>query len=510
MAKHIELEKKIQAMSSDYIYNEAVGNFLLLLMDRVEELKREIDYIPYELPKEISDIRNKINDFIINLEDILDADGIERTNALEQCLSLKKELVTIYGSVYRYFASWNVASALINDEVAKRRYKESYTDKKAIEFGLFYQDCAQFIHSANDPMEQKRYLGQLLKCIPLKMTREKFFDVVKHSLFLAFAGQSEASIDHSLAAFESTCAPENTDSYGQFFPEIAQWLKENKAITPAILSDSELDEVYEEFNDVFDTLDHIESYFKDLFHDINSLMILFYLRFSFDDITERDVAYADYYYTVRDILTGEEDTTVLETLSAQLERAFEPIIDKANSINKKETRLLEQLDFDNLEEDTAKVLSAEGFIRSCYYAELDSELFDFQPDSDAPEASLEFKNQKFDMFLSHMRQYYDNLPNNIRKSAMQILLSSLPPALSVEEVMDMLKDAVENCPTFEGKVLIVDKVGVVFSDNGFGTMAEEEEKEEYSYETEEPLSVEDEIAKEFDFLKDDIFVDDDF
>lgn len=76
--------------------------------------------------------------------------------------------------------------------------------------------------------------------------------------------------------------------------------------------------------------------------------------------------------------------------------------------------------------------------------------------------------------------------------------------------MDMLKDAVENCPTFEGKVLIVDKVGVVFSDNGFGTMAEEEEKEEYSYETEEPLSVEDEIAKEFDFLKDDIFVDDDF
>ena len=89
MAKHIELEKKIQAMSSDYIYNEAVGNFLLLLMDRVEELKREIDYIPYELPKEISDIRNKINDFIINLEDILDADGIKRTNALEQCLSLK-------------------------------------------------------------------------------------------------------------------------------------------------------------------------------------------------------------------------------------------------------------------------------------------------------------------------------------------------------------------------------------------------------------------------------------
>lgn len=81
---------------------------------------------------------------------------------------------------------------------------------------------------------------------------------------------------------------------------------------------------------------------------------------------------------------------------------------------------MEQLDFDNLEEDTAKVLSAEGFIRSCYYAELDSELFDFQPDSDAPEASLEFKNQKFDMFLSHMRQYYDNLPNNIRKSAMQI------------------------------------------------------------------------------------------
>ena len=50
---------------------------------------------------------------------------------------------------------------------------------------------------------------------------------------------------------------------------------------------------------------------------------------------------------------------------------------------------------------------------------------------------------------------------------MQNLTGALPPIYSVDDVMDMLMEAIDKATTEEQKVLIVDKVGMVFNEYGW-------------------------------------------
>ena len=66
-----------------------------------------------------------------------------------------------------------------------------------------------------------------------------------------------------------------------------------------------------------------------------------------------------------------------------------------------------------------------------------------------------------------MKTYFASTPMTVRKSAMQMLLSSLPLAMEVEELMDYVKDGIDNAASFEHSLLIIDKAGTTFMDNGF-------------------------------------------
>ena len=77
-------------------------------------------------------------------------DGEVRKNALEECIKMKKQLVSIYKIIYRYFAKLNVVATMVSDEVAVRKYKEDSNVKdKKIELSLFYRDCVEFLQSSS-------------------------------------------------------------------------------------------------------------------------------------------------------------------------------------------------------------------------------------------------------------------------------------------------------------------------------------------------------------------------
>ena len=94
-----EIEKKLSDLSAEYIYNEGLGNILLLAISATDRKMGEGAVVPYEIPKEIADIRNKADEYIINLEDILNGGG-DRFEALEEIGKLKKELVSYYKNIY--------------------------------------------------------------------------------------------------------------------------------------------------------------------------------------------------------------------------------------------------------------------------------------------------------------------------------------------------------------------------------------------------------------------------
>ena len=56
---------------------------------------------------------------------------------------------------------------------------------------------------------------------------------------------------------------------------------------------------------------------------------------------------------------------------------------------------------------------------------------------------------------------------------MQNLTGALPPVYTVHDVMDMLMEAIDKATSEEQKVLIVDKVGMVFNENGWQSITED-------------------------------------
>ena len=109
----------------------------------------------------------------------------------------------------------------------------------------------------------------------------------------------------------------------------------------------------------------------------------------------------------------------------------------------------------------------EEFIRECFFGDLNDELFHFNIPEDLPPATEAEKKELFQAFITKTRNHFDTLPAQTRKLAMQNLTGALPPIYSVHDVMDLLMEAIDKASSEEQKVLIVDKVGMVFNEHGW-------------------------------------------
>lgn len=466
------VEQKIKNLSADYIYQQSIGSLLLLLMSTMEDVEKGEQCLPYPIHDDILSIKKEILHTTLTLEDILDGEQADRTAALERCMLLKKQLFAIYETIYSYFSQWNVASTLVSDQIAIRKYKEEQISDEKIDWSLFFADCHTFMEEQKTLLEQKTAMGKLLQCLPLHMAREKYYDIIQQSLQAAFAGESKELISCSLRAFEGFCCPESNPLYGKYFPEIATYIGEKRISLPHNMDDETLHAYYDSLKEVLEQLQDIEEYFSCMLHDINSLILLFYLTYSFKDLTESVASYSDLYHAVCDFFNGEwnetEKAAFLETLTEQLEEAVEPVIDKANEIAREEYALLENIKtFAAFEEETQKVLWTEEFIRDCYFGDLNDQLFQFSLPEDLPPATETEKEALFADFIQKTRSYLETLPAQTRKTAMQTLLGALPPIFDVHAVMELVTEAIDKTTTLEQKVLIVDKVGMVFQENGY-------------------------------------------
>ena len=466
------LEQKIKNLSADYIYQQAVGSLLLLLMSTMEDAQRGEQPLSYPIHDDILSIKKEILNTTLVLEDILDGEQSARTTTLEHCIALKKKLFSIYETIYSYFSQWNVASTLVSDQIAIRKYKEEQISDEKIDWSLFFADCHTFLEEQDSLLSQKTAMGKLLQCLPLHIAREKYYDIIQQSLQAAFAGESKELITCSLRAFEGFCCPESNPLYGKYFPEIAKYIGEKRMAMPHNMDDAALQNHYASLKEVLEQLQEIEEYFSCMLHDINSLILLLYLTYNLKDLTEHSASYSDLYHAVCDFFNGEwnetEKSAFLETLTEQLEEAVEPVIDKANTIAKQEYALLEKVQtFAQFDEETQKVLWTEEFIRDCYFGNLNDQLFQFSLPEDLPPATEAEKKTLFTEFIQKTRSYLETLPVQTRKIAMQTLIGALPPIFDVHTVMDMVAQAIDKTTSLEQKILIVDKVGMVFQESGY-------------------------------------------
>ncbi len=474
-----KLEKELINFSTDYIYNEAVSNFLLLLLYSIEELEKSDAYTLENIPPKIINIKKEVLNTVSSLKIILEDNNI-KSEALETALGMKKQVLSIYESVFLYFIQWQRISTLVSDESAIRKYGEENVSGKKIEFSVFYEDCFEFLQNAENFNQQKQYMNKLFMCIPLKMTRNKYFDFLEESLLFAFNSEDDETLATFINMFKNTYAPDISPAYGKYAPHIAEAMSEKLKIIPSSMSDIELDEAFGDLEEIFETILEIKDYCQALYDSINSLITLFYLNFSFEDLTESNFEYTDIYYKVSEMINNPEDSSFFETISSLLENHIETSLNKTTDINKKQLKLLAKLSENHIfSEDSQKTLTIERFIRENFNSMLGEDIFSL--DLDTPSNSFDENSKKnivkeTSEFLS---QYFLSLPFHLRKVSMRDVFTLVPVSMDLYDFIDYIKSAIDNSKSFEHSLLIIDKIGAVFEDSGFDYKNEDFEEDEF-------------------------------
>lgn len=472
-------DAQLGLLSTEHTYHRAMSGLLLLLLSQAQE--DEAGALP--LPAVALSIRQTVRDMVFSLDTLLE-DAAQKADALETCIALKADVLTLYQQVYAYFAALGILSDPINDQMALRRYRDEGIGKKQLDFSGFLSDCATLLDSAENRMEQLQLQGALLKCAPLRMTRDRYFDLLQKALDEAFMEETEAGIRSMLSTLKRAAAPDQTPGFEELYPEISGWVAEKQAVKFTDLSEDALDEIYTDLQGLWESLTRVSDQLQALYADINTLILLLSLSFSFADLTERDLGYADSFQALREVVTGELEPLEAEAIQAQLvdrlEAILSPLLDKANEFGKQVKDLLTQEEsLDGLSEDTAKALLTESFVLNLFYSDLADDLFD-KPQEGVP-ASPELRLELCHSFLGEMRTYFTGLASTVRKPAMQVLLAALPIPMTPQEVVGYIQYALDNSVSVEDKILIVDKAGVLLDEHGFYQEEEEADEEHHHH-----------------------------
>ncbi len=470
MKFNYEIEQRIAKKSDEYCYKGSVVNFLLLLLNTLEDLKKEEENT-IEFHPDIVRIRKEINDMICCLEDVLN-DEQKSKEYFDKALKIKDEILSIYKGIYGYFSNWKISSTRIMDEISLRKYFEESDDNKQINFEYLYQRVEEFITSAQTLSAQKRNMGQILACIPYKGTDEDYFKFVKKCLAFAFKGQSEDLIEKSLEIFMELYAPELIPNYGKYLPDLADWLEQTKEYMPSSLTDEMLDEAQKTFEEKFEVLSKTEEYFTSLLNDINALIGLYYIRYDFDEITLNQFRIRDAYLSICELIKHnaglDEVEAVEDPITEILEDTVDELLSDLNVIISTQMEYLSTVqNFDEFDDETKICLEHQTFIRTLRLEDINSEIFSILTSADGAPASKEFVDSKTDEFIEKLKNYFNTLPAQYKRCVMRDLFNSVPPVYSIKNIIDALRKGIDECNNINEKLIIIDKIGFVFNENYF-------------------------------------------
>ena len=64
---NLTLEEKIKNLSADYIYQQAVGSLLLMLMSTMEDVEKGDMALLYEIPADVKELKGEITKTLLDL-----------------------------------------------------------------------------------------------------------------------------------------------------------------------------------------------------------------------------------------------------------------------------------------------------------------------------------------------------------------------------------------------------------------------------------------------------------
>lgn len=439
--------------------------YISLLQDSTSLLANPFSLSIGEMDQDLVNVFQDTQAIFSSLELLIGGDEASRGECIQKLQSHHRTLEKKYKALNGYSRELNHIA--INLEEKFHLQTTPLSAIEGINYHQFIHETLDFISQSKTPKEKNYKLQEVLRFIPMRMTKSTFIDSIKNSLEKISSGKNQENSTLFLPIFQQLFDGRLTPDYHEVFEDLAIAIE---SIRDTSQTDLEANDIEEVFDDIYLLKDTIEELYNMLFllHRITSnisvLLLLDHLRF--DILCNEHIAFQDLYLTVKSLISGhthgEDYTILLETLPARLEDIYNEIDENYQlSFNKlRETvkkGALAQTD------EAMKSITLFNLIHSYFLLDI-GDVFSF---NEKTEDDTGLSKTIIEEAIIFLEEQFSKLSPAERKLRMQYLISMLPFMMDDQSFANYFNDALEGTSNPIKKAYVLAKISSFMESCGY-------------------------------------------
>jgi len=439
--------------------------YISLLQDCMNLLTNPLSLSIGTIDKDLEGILQDTQIIFSSLDFLMGDDEKSRNECIQKLQSHHRTLEKKYKVLNGYSRELNHIAIHLEEEFHLKTTPLSSIE--GINYHQFIHETLDFISQAKTPKEKNYKLQEILRFIPMRMTKDTFIAYIKNSLEKVSPGKSESSNLLFLSIFKQLFDGRFTPDYHEVFNDLAIAIESIRKTSQRDLQANDIEETFDDIYLLKDTIEELYTMLVLLHGTISNISVLLLLdNLSFDLLCNEHIAFKDLFLTLKSLISGdthgEDYTILLETLPPRLEGIYNEIEENY------------QLSFHHLRDnikkgslsqtnETMKSIALFNLIHSYFLLDIgDAFAFNEKTEDDVPLSKAIIGEA-----IAFLQEQLNNLSPSERKLRMQYLISMLPFTMDDQTFANYFNDGLEGTSNPIKKVYVLAKISNFMESCGY-------------------------------------------
>lgn len=433
--------KDFKSLMAGYVQKKMQASVFLLLYT-LKDLDND-EFIPECLAgnQDINFMKGSIINTTLNLENIMDGGPSAIENALSSLLTMKKDLINIGHSVFSYNYSNNIISDILSHFNRMNGIQEMERDKDNLLFNthILTDDCMEYIRYDKIKSFASEKKADIIRCFPLRMTRQKYNDYIRTSVKQIINGFSEKDTDNFIKTLKLKFYPFKSETYGNHFESFKKRIDFIADSDFESFNEEDYDKTWDEIDSLTKELEELMYYLDMVLEAVIYLSLILNFAPDFDFIFEDNLVYKDIYFSFKENFKTDNFEVIVDALAENLDENLENILDECMNLEKYLTKLVDNPDKIKADEDVNNYIEIYKIINSIYNESMLSLCFPLIAGMfEKNPADASYINDICESFIDYVNESVSGLKNSRQKLIKQFFLEAIPCFWDDNEFRDYL------------------------------------------------------------------------
>ena len=470
IAKEICKSKNLDKNLSAYI------NSMMTCYSRFSYIKFSMNYYTFcdvlrecgEDAKEQKELLNRLNGMIQeNIVNNAEEDGHIteelRKNAVKRLMELRESVMDTMEIVTAYVDRFLVLEHVLNR--VEFRFSEEPLDENYYDNGL-PKDIMNYILSDRDSVVMNSRIAEIVGQLPLRLTKGKFFELVKDA-FMLYRGQEKTAIKDFVYMLDTVSGIYEPEGFSQRFPDLYEIWNRLFGINYKEITKEEFDKASQELAYAVSYLTKTSDLYVQMMELINDMaVILLSAPFAFHDQKEIQNSAA----IILDVMNGNKE-------AADNGDNFSDITDRFIFFEGKQEKLYSQISandyvIDEIDKSFIRELSdnnlTEAFDDLKKIAKLSSGSNFVSLEETKEDRNIVTEQEVDELVLAYQEKMTERFAAGtqiLNRAVMSAVLASLPVFFNnINEIMTFVQTSLEQCSDVAEKKACVSLMRMIIED----------------------------------------------